>query len=153
MIQASIARPSGQNTAKPMIINTMFKADQRPRVEQNRLAVAVWFMGLPCFQRKVHGGCQGRFKKNASGALVVHSGAAARLRGRASGGGPLRRCAAVPADEIGYARHDLVAEARAVEHAVMADGRLQVMLFPVIGEIGAERVGGLGLADAGYVVA
>src|SRR5688572_11659611 len=69
MIQASIARPSGQNTAKPMIINTMFKADQRPRVEQNRLAVAVWFMGLPCFQRKVHGGCQGRFKKNATGAF------------------------------------------------------------------------------------
>ena len=31
MIQASIARPSGQNTAKPMIIRTIFNAVQRPR--------------------------------------------------------------------------------------------------------------------------
>src|SRR5687767_5877626 len=152
MIQASIARPSGQNTAKPMIINTMFKADQRPRVEQNRLAVAVWFMGLPCFQRKVHGGTQGRFKKNATGAFG-DSGlpGSCRIR-RGSGGGPLRQRAAMFSDEVGDARHDLVAEARAVEHAVMADRRLQVMLFLVVGEVGAERVRRLGLADAGDVV-
>ena len=46
MIQASIARPSGQNTAKPTIIRTIFSADQRPR-EQKRGAVAVCVHGTP----------------------------------------------------------------------------------------------------------
>ena len=56
-------------------------------------------------------------------------------------------------DEIGDARLDLGAEARAVEDAVMADALGEPVLPHLVGKIGAERVRGLGLADAGDVVA
>src|SRR5580698_4478638 len=43
-------------------------------------------------------------------------------------------------DEIGNARRDLSAETRAVEHAVMADTRLQPVRLPVRWNIGAQCV-------------
>ena len=51
-------------------------------------------------------------------------------------------------DEVAHAGIDLLAEAAAVEHAVVAHGRLDVELFQRLGQGGAERVGRLGLADA-----
>src|SRR4051812_45709029 len=47
---------------------------------------------------------------------------------------------------------DLLAEPLAVEHAVVADARLDIVLLEGLGEAGAERVRRLGLADAGDVV-
>src|SRR5947209_19950944 len=47
----------------------------------------------------------------------------------------------------GDARCDLLAVPRAVEHAVMADALLLVMLFQVRGDVGADVVRGIGLAD------
>ena len=60
--------------------------------------------------------------------------------------------AVVRQDEIGDARRDLGAEARAVEHAVMADARLQVVRLLVVRKVRAELVRRLGLPDAGNVV-
>src|SRR6516225_3437101 len=55
-------------------------------------------------------------------------------------------------DEGGDARRDLGAEARAVEDAVVADLRLQVMRLAAGGDAGGDPVRRLGLADAGNVV-
>ena len=54
--------------------------------------------------------------------------------------------------EIGDARRDLGAEARAVEHAVVADAELQIMRLALRRNVDAQPVRGLGLADAGNVV-
>ncbi len=54
--------------------------------------------------------------------------------------------------EIGNARRDLRAEARAVEHAVMSDARLQPMRLAVRRDVGAQAVRRLGLADTGNIV-
>ena len=54
--------------------------------------------------------------------------------------------------EIGDTRRDIGAEARAVEHAVMADPRLQIMRLGVGRNVRAQNVRGLGLADRGNVV-
>ena len=54
--------------------------------------------------------------------------------------------------EIGHARGDLGAEARAVEHAVMADAGLQPMRLAVGRDVHAKPMRRLGLADAGNVV-
>ena len=59
---------------------------------------------------------------------------------------------AVGGDEIGDARRDLGAEARAVEDAVMADLRLHVVGAHVGRDVDADVVRRLGLADAGNVV-
>ena len=48
---------------------------------------------------------------------------------------------------------DLGTESRAVEDAVMADAHGEIMLTLFMREVGAERVGGLRLADPGDVVA
>src|SRR5436190_16795076 len=49
-----------------------------------------------------------------------------------------------PPDEFAHPRIDLLAEPLAVEDAVVADVRLDVVLLQVVGDAGAERVGGLG---------
>src|SRR5271168_2413120 len=55
-------------------------------------------------------------------------------------------------NEIGDARRDLGAEARAVEHAVMTDALLQPMGMAVRRDVRAQAVRRFGLADAGNVV-
>jgi hypothetical protein len=55
-------------------------------------------------------------------------------------------------DELHDARHDLGAEAAAVEHAVVACAFLQMMALAGFGNVAAQVVGGFGLADAGNVV-
>src|SRR5215475_5410631 len=54
--------------------------------------------------------------------------------------------------EVGDAGHDLGAEARAVEYAVVTHGGLQPMRLAMVRYVDAERVRYLGLADAGNVV-
>src|SRR5512140_3933172 len=56
------------------------------------------------------------------------------------------------ADEGTEPGRDLLAPAPAAEGAVMADVRLQMVLPAIVGDRGAERVRGAGLADAGDVV-
>src|SRR5262249_35549776 len=58
----------------------------------------------------------------------------------------------VGADEVAYARHDLLAPFAAVEDAVVADPRLLPMQMACTWTGGGERVRGLGLADARDVV-
>ena len=55
-------------------------------------------------------------------------------------------------DEVGDTRSDFGSEARAVEHAVMADARLQPMRLTVRRYVDAEFMRRLGLADAGNIV-
>src|SRR5262245_34939006 len=72
------------------------------------------------------------------------------LAGRASPAAlralPVRR------NEVGDARRDLAAEARAVEHAVVPDAELKVMGLALGRNAGAQPVRRFGLADAGNVV-
>src|SRR5438874_12490956 len=70
------------------------------------------------------------------------------FRGYATAGA----AAIVGEDEIGDAGRNLGAEARAVEHAVMADARLQPVRLAFGGDVDAQPVRRLGLADAGNVV-
>ena len=63
-----------------------------------------------------------------------------------------RMGAAMGQSEVDDARHDLGPEARAVEHAIMADLRLDVMDTHLLGDVDAQILGGFGLADAGNVV-
>ena len=63
-----------------------------------------------------------------------------------------RLVSVVLADERLDPRGDLVAEAGAVEQAVMADAGLLVMLVLVVVQVRGERMGGAGLPQAGDVV-
>src|SRR4051794_11879910 len=54
--------------------------------------------------------------------------------------------------EIRDARRDLGAEARAVEHAIVSDARLQIVHLVLVGDIRAQAMRGLRLTDAGNVV-
>src|SRR5690349_18038811 len=58
----------------------------------------------------------------------------------------------VVADEIAHARHDLLAPLAAVEDAVVTDAWLLPVHMPCAGNVGRQRMGRLGLADAGDVV-
>src|SRR5690606_31859917 len=69
----------------------------------------------------------------------------ARLRSR-----PAR--AAVAGHEVDDARHDVGAEARAVEDPIMPDRRLHVMNVFLRRDVDAEPVRRLGLAETGNVV-
>ena len=62
------------------------------------------------------------------------------------------QCAVVVADEVAHARHDLLAPLAAVEDAVVTNAWLLPVHMACAGDVGRERVGGLGLADAGDVV-
>ena len=55
-------------------------------------------------------------------------------------------------DEIDDPRGDLLAETRAVEHTVMADIRLQIMHAHVVWNVRTDRLRGMCLPDARYVV-
>src|SRR5271165_7685448 len=55
-------------------------------------------------------------------------------------------------DESQDPRHDLLAEAGAVEHAVMADLQLQMMQLLPVRDVGAQLMGGIGLADPRNIV-
>ena len=97
--------------------------------------------------------CQGEIKYSTAASLAAWLGR--RCLGGADLGGGMAVLAApaiVRQHEIGDARRDLGAEARAVEHAVMADGRLQVMRLVVGRNVRAQPMRRLGLADAGNVV-
>src|SRR5271166_6918716 len=55
-------------------------------------------------------------------------------------------------NEFADARRDFLAEAGAVEHAVVADFQLQVMLLPRRGNVDAKLLRRLGLTRAGNIV-
>src|ERR1700746_2012650 len=55
-------------------------------------------------------------------------------------------------DEVANARHGLLAEARAVEDAVVAESHLEVIKLLPLGNVHAQFVGRVGLAYAGNVV-
>src|SRR5690606_27311231 len=67
-------------------------------------------------------------------------------------GGRFRLALAVTCHEVDDARHDLGAETRAVEDAIMADLRLHVVRSHVLRDVHAQIVRRLRLADAGNVV-
>src|SRR5262249_46239147 len=54
--------------------------------------------------------------------------------------------------EVGNTRRNLGAETRTVEDAVMADGRLHVVYLVLLRNVDAQRMRGLSLPDAGYIV-
>src|SRR5262245_55124544 len=85
-------------------------------------------------------------------------GAVTRRRRAADQGGDSAAASAARAagivgeHEVGDTRHDLGAETRTVEYAVVTHGRLQPMRLAMRRYVDAQRVRRLGLADAGNVV-
>src|SRR6185503_8603614 len=68
--------------------------------------------------------------------------------------GAINRASAgvVRANEVTHARHDLLAPLAAVEDAVVTDPRLLPVHMACTRNVGGQRMGRLGLADAGDVV-
>src|SRR3954468_5183147 len=60
--------------------------------------------------------------------------------------------AVVRQHEVGNARCDLGAKAGAVEHAIMADARLQIVHFVFVRDVDAQALRGLRLPDARNIV-
>src|SRR5579883_1257856 len=108
--------------------------------------------GLGLARRRAAGG-DGPRRIVVGDVAVAIGGAVALVGGAVAGpraGGT--RGAVVREHEVGDARRDLGAEARAVEHTIMTDVGLQPVRLEAVGKIAAEAVRGLGLADAGNVV-
>src|SRR6185437_1553065 len=76
----------------------------------------------------------------------------AAARGRLGWTGGTAASAIVGQREVGDAGRDLGAEARAVEHAIVPDIRLEIMRLVLGRNSRAQSVRGFGLADAGNVV-
>ena len=55
-------------------------------------------------------------------------------------------------NEVQHARRDVAAEARTIEHAIMADFRLHPVRTSLVRNIDAERMGRLCLTYAGNIV-
>ncbi len=55
-------------------------------------------------------------------------------------------------DEIAHPWVNLIAETTAIEDAIMTGARLDIEFFHILGDVGAQAVRGLRLADTGNVV-
>src|SRR5262245_13620338 len=85
-------------------------------------------------------------------AVTCRRGAADQAGDGATASAAARAADIIGEHEVGDARHDLGAEARAAEYAVVTHGGLQPMRLAMVRYIDAERVRRLGLTDAGNVV-